>query len=254
MVAAATLQISKSSALRILHYFVDFVVAKLGVIEMPTASERDVIRRKFRELASRHPLSSPDPLIPAFIGAIDGSHLPIRVPIGRHADFINYKGYTSFNMQAVVSPDYRFLHVSCGAPGRLSDGQHYRHTDFEAQVPDGWMLPGDAGYRLSLKMLTPHSRIGALTPEQMRYNHIQSSMRIVVENTFAILKNKFQILRTPINFPDLHFTARITLVCCRLHNWLLRDRTDWPAELPDFNNFVPSLPISTLRHRVSETF
>lgn len=141
MVAAATLQISKSSALRILHYFVDFVVAKLGVIEMPTASERDVIRRKFRELASRHPLSSPDPLIPAFIGAIDGSHLPIRVPIGRHADFINYKGYTSFNMQAVVSPDYRFLHVSCGAPGRLSDGQHYRHTDFEAQVPDGWMLP-----------------------------------------------------------------------------------------------------------------
>jgi hypothetical protein len=36
------------------------------------------------------------------IGAVDGTHIPILAPTTGYSDFINRKGWTSFNVLAVV--------------------------------------------------------------------------------------------------------------------------------------------------------
>jgi len=40
--------------------------------------------------------------IPQIIGCIDGTYLPITVPEEDYKDFVNRKGWASYNVQAVV--------------------------------------------------------------------------------------------------------------------------------------------------------
>nr|CAI5835660.1 unnamed protein product [Callosobruchus analis] len=45
--------------------------------------------------------------LPNFIGAIDGTHIPILPPKDGCRDFINRKGWPSYNVLAVVDNSYR---------------------------------------------------------------------------------------------------------------------------------------------------
>jgi hypothetical protein len=47
--------------------------------------------------------------IPNIIDAIDGTHIPILPPQEGYRDFVNRKGWPSYNMLAVVDHLYRFM-------------------------------------------------------------------------------------------------------------------------------------------------
>ncbi|XP_037726168.1 putative nuclease HARBI1 [Drosophila subpulchrella] len=49
--------------------------------------------------------------IPNEIGAIDGTHIPVKAPKIGYMDFVNRKGWTSMVMQAVVDNIYLFRDV-----------------------------------------------------------------------------------------------------------------------------------------------
>lgn len=49
--------------------------------------------------------------LPNVIGAIDGTHIPILPPTCGYRDFVNRKGWPSYNILAVVDHAYRYLHI-----------------------------------------------------------------------------------------------------------------------------------------------
>ena len=51
---------------------------------------------------------------PMCAGAIDGTHIPIIAPVVDHVDYVNWKGYHSIVMQAVVDSKYLFRDVVWG--------------------------------------------------------------------------------------------------------------------------------------------
>lgn len=56
---------------------------------------------------------------PMCAGAIDGTHIPIIAPVVDHVDYVNWKGYHSIVMQAVVDSKYLFRDVVVGWPGSV---------------------------------------------------------------------------------------------------------------------------------------
>ena len=57
--------------------------------------------------------------IPQILGAIDGSHIPIKAPKLNRESYFNRKHFYSMNLQAVVGLDGRFLDLSAGFPGSI---------------------------------------------------------------------------------------------------------------------------------------
>ena len=82
-------------------------------------------------------------------------------------------------------------------------------------------LIGDSGYALSRNFLVPYPTDTEPTPQMLYFNYILSSTRMAIERAFGLLKNKFRILHSVLNFPPKK-ACRIILACVVLHNIFLR--------------------------------
>nr|XP_037869744.1 putative nuclease HARBI1 [Bombyx mori] len=80
-----------------------------------------------------------------------------------------------------------------------------------------WLL-GDSGYPQRPWLMTPILNAAPNTP-QSNYNQKHMRARVVIENTFGRLKNRWRCLNKD---RALHYKpvkcARIILACCVLHN------------------------------------
>lgn len=68
-------------------------------ISMPNQDEATYIAMQFEKVSH----------IPQIIGCIDGTHIPITVPQESYRDFVNRKGWASYNVQTVVDHNGRYL-------------------------------------------------------------------------------------------------------------------------------------------------
>jgi hypothetical protein len=91
--------------------------------------------------------------------------------------------------------------------------------DEAPMIPDGTYLVGDAGYPSNVNILVPYPSV--LSPANEWFNYIQSSTRIVVEQAFGRLKNRFRILLQSQNARPLR-AKNNTFACIVLHNILNR--------------------------------
>lgn len=66
-------------------------------INMPNLDEAKYIAMQFENMSH----------IPQIIGCIDGTHIPITVPEEGYRDFVNRKGWASYNVQAIVDHNGR---------------------------------------------------------------------------------------------------------------------------------------------------
>ncbi|KAH9076899.1 hypothetical protein Ae201684P_010830 [Aphanomyces euteiches] len=121
--------------------------------------------------ASSEAFSREHPLLNRCLGAVDGTHIPVRVPDSLKDRYRNRKGGYTTNVLGVVGEIGRFLAVYAGAEGCASDGFVLRSSGFESTVPSGYFYLADAGLGLSLATLTPfrrtryHLREWATTPQ-----------------------------------------------------------------------------------------
>lgn len=89
-----------------------------------------------------------------------------------------------------------------------------------ARVAEGVNVPyfdiGDSAFPLTLRSMKPftHNR---LTEGQAYFNYRLSSARMVVEQTFELLKGRFRILLVT-NESSIYSVNVVTLACCILHN------------------------------------
>lgn len=82
---------------------------------------------------------------PRVLGCIDGTHIAVKVSKEKKAAYLNRKGYTSINVQAVCSPDNIVTQLTVKWPGSTHDSFMWRNCDLYEQFlsangPDGWLL------------------------------------------------------------------------------------------------------------------
>jgi hypothetical protein len=203
--------------------------------------------------------------LPHALGALDGKHIRIRRPNKSGSVYHNYKGFFSIVLMALVDADYKFLFADCGGVGHQSDMQLFNSSplkealdanDLDIPPPDNlpndnvpfpYFIIGDDAFALREYMMKPFSQRN-LTMEQRIYNYRISRARIVVENAFGILAQRWQcFLTTMQQNPEIVRQILHAGIC--LHNFirirLVRDNVQdlAPGVRPDAedeeHNIIP---------------
>ncbi|KAI9906535.1 hypothetical protein PsorP6_004473 [Peronosclerospora sorghi] len=202
---------------RVLQALVELHTA---VVTMPTADDpisADIARsRKFF------------PYFRDFVGALDGTHIPIHVPAHRQTAFHNRKGFLIQNVLAACRFDLSFCYVLAVWEGSAHDGcvlQDSRTKGFI--VPSGKYFLGDAGYGISNTVLTPYRGVEYNLKEWGRpqnaeelFNLRHSSLRNAVERIFGVLRKRFPILAKGCQYP---VKTQVQLVyTLTIHNFIIK--------------------------------
>ncbi|CAK8568965.1 unnamed protein product [Lathyrus sativus] len=127
------------------------------------------------------------------IGAIDCTHVRVKVPIELAPRYRGRKDYPTQNVLATYSLDLKFTYVLVGWEGTASDSRIVKSALARAhplKVPQGKYYPGDAGFPLKACLITPYrgeryhlqeySRNPPRNPREL-FNHRHSSLQMSIE-------------------------------------------------------------------------
>ena len=142
--------------------------------------------------------------IPQCVGAIDGSHIPVRPPSMNHTDYYNRKGWYSILVQAVVDANYLVTDLNVGWSGSVHDAGvlsnselyrnciNYEYLQSDALQINNHTIPlvliGDCAYPLLLWLIKPFPTTSLITEEQKKFNYRIYRGRVVAEIAFGHLK------------------------------------------------------------------
>ena len=165
------------------------------------------------------------------VGAMDGYHVPVVLPIDMQANYWNRKGVTSINNLLCVDFDRNITYHLVGWEGSCHDARmlvNARERGFS--LPTGKFILADAGFRLQFDVLTPYRGVryhleefgvGRSGPQNARelFNLRHSQLRVIVECCIGILKERWHMLQEiPSYSPDMQVSiARAAGV---LHNFV----------------------------------
>eukprot|EP00033_Pygsuia_biforma_P004700 GCRY01005152.1.p1 GENE.GCRY01005152.1~~GCRY01005152.1.p1 ORF type:complete len:399 (+),score=33.13 GCRY01005152.1:95-1291(+) len=201
-------------------------------IQFPTVDERKEASLYFKSKTAQR---NDENGIEGAFGALDGSHIRIKkpmLPLYHHEDYVNRKKYHSIQLQALVDHQKRFRDVDIGWQGCVHDARVYSHSELsstlerlanETRLGEAFIL-ADAAYPATKMILTPKKQIGPFTEQERRFNFLHSSARMVVEQAFGMLKNKWRILLNTENTVNADIPKAVLNACCILHNLIIDDR------------------------------
>jgi hypothetical protein len=106
--------------------------------------------------------------IPGVLGAIDGSHIPIKCPREHHECYYNRNFFYSVILQGVCDHEMAFTDTYIGWAGSSHDSAVFNASELSSEsaaerlFPGNTHLLGDKAYTLSPTMLTPYKEGRAL--------------------------------------------------------------------------------------------
>ncbi|XP_069482248.1 putative nuclease HARBI1 [Ambystoma mexicanum] len=178
--------------------------------------------------------------MPNVIGAIDCTHVELVVRHAVEVVYRNRKLYHSLNVQMVCDAGKIITHCSARFPGSTHEAMVLRNSPLPCYMERhaagrAWLL-GDAGYPLKPWLLTPVRQ--PLTRHEEDYNRAHARTRVMIEQTFGLLKARFRCLSRSggalIYGPEK--VGKIVLVCAMLHNMCIRRNVPLP---PDMDQIPP---------------
>ncbi|PPD83716.1 hypothetical protein GOBAR_DD19343 [Gossypium barbadense] len=148
------------------------------------------------------------------LGALDGTHIKIRVPTVDKPRYRTRKGDIATNMLGVCTPEMQFVYVLPSWEGSVANGRVLRdaiNRRHGLKVPHGCYYLVDAGYTNCEGFLAPFRgqryhlnewRQGyqPSSPQEF-FNMKHASARNVIERCFGLLKLRWGILRSPSFYP-----------------------------------------------------
>ncbi|PPD70171.1 hypothetical protein GOBAR_DD32950 [Gossypium barbadense] len=154
------------------------------------------------------------------LGALDGTHIKIRVPTVDKPRYRTRKCDIATNMLGVCTPDMQFVYVLPGWEGSVADGRVLRDAISRRhglKVPHGCYYLVDAGYTNCKGFLAPFRgqryhlnewRQGyqPSSPQEF-FNMKHASARNVIERCFGLLELRWGILRSPSFYPIIMSSA-----------------------------------------------
>ncbi|KAI5725475.1 hypothetical protein M8J77_015974 [Diaphorina citri] len=234
--------LSDSATLHAIDSFcLSLVKMKDKIIRWPTETEAKEIVEQFRVASN----------FPGILGAIDGTYIEAKFAkdIGQY--YINRKYSKTINVQAICTSKKIFTQITVGSPGSVHDA----HVLFDSGIThridrDGplsitykpeYHIIGDSAYPLRTWWMVPYK--GTVGPAEKNYNTALSKSRVVIENTFGLLKGRWKRLQ----YIDVSTVER---VCTRittafvLHNYCLLEGDileETHEETPIHHNVPPTL-------------
>ncbi|XP_067212841.1 uncharacterized protein [Linepithema humile] len=180
-----------------------------SIIRYPTLMEKEETLIYFRNKG-----------FPGVIGAIDGSHIRIDKPVEDANSYINRKQYFSIHVQGTVNHNLKFIDIFVGYPGSVYDARVLKNSsiynDLHELCGDNFLL-GDSAYPCLSQLIVPYKDNGHLTRRQKIFNEKLSSCRVIIENAFGCLKQRFRQLYH-FKLRDISRMVLVIHACCVLHN------------------------------------
>ncbi|XP_040952684.1 putative nuclease HARBI1 [Gossypium hirsutum] len=168
------------------------------------------------------------------IGALDGTHIAVILPLNEQIPYIGRKRISTQNVMAVCDFNMCFTFVMAGWEGSAHDTRIFldaiRDPKYKfSHPPNGKYYLVDSGYPQMKGYLGPYRGQGYHLPDFHRgrpvsseeeiFNHSHSSLRSVIERTFGVLKKKWAILR---DMPSYSFEKQTMIVVATMtiHNFI----------------------------------
>lgn len=176
---------------------------------------------------------------PHVCGAIDGKLIKAFKPDNSGSDFYCvHKSTFGVILLAVVDGDYRFLYYNIGSKGTEGDSTVFKRSSFyqalqtnllnipeslyiqELDINMPFLFLGDNAFEFNRRMLCPFDKRFMIRREQI-FNYKMSSTRIIVEQTFGIMVQRFRCLLGPL-YVDPSGLDEVVSAIVTLHNFLRR--------------------------------
>lgn len=117
-----------------------------------------------------------------------------------------------------------FIDVFVGIPGSCHDARLYQLSNLSQRIenhsvvfPNDTHIIGDLAYTLNTKLMVGFKDFGNLTPRQINFNNRLARIRVIIEQTFALLKGRFRRLKF-MEASRLDVICLNVVVACIFHN------------------------------------
>ncbi|KAK3933234.1 Protein ALP1-like [Frankliniella fusca] len=174
--------------------------------------------------------------LPHCIGAVDGKHIRLQQPALSGSQHFNYKGFHSVILMVVADAKSKILIADAGASGRRGDGNVFHRSSLGRRVRHKALnIPPPCPVEGVETATTPFFFVGdaafgrSLNMKKNFFHYRISRARKNVENTFGILRKRFEILDKPIQ-TDIVCVTSTVLACCALHNYHMQDVKSVPPK------------------------
>jgi hypothetical protein len=157
--------------------------------------------------------SSFTPYFDHIVGAIDGTHIDLRVPSAIRGRYYGRKNKTTINVMAACDFSYRFLYVLAGFEGTAHDSRVLNEAinKYGFRIPTGKGYLADAEYAQTHQVFTPYRGVRyhlnewgdeeeRLKNKEELYNKRHSQLRISIEKIFGALQKKFPIMKENLEY------------------------------------------------------
>lgn len=109
-----------------------------------------------------------------------------------------------------------------GCPSKVHDSRVLKLSPASTQIPelcegDRWHILGDKAYPLLPYLITPYRNDENLSLFRQS-NYCHSATRVVIENAFGILKQRFRQLSSMVDFNSVDKVTKFMMCFCVLHN------------------------------------
>ena len=223
---------SQETVYRKFHELLDAVESlACEYLKTPTMASPQIYPRKLRENSNYWPFFS------GFIGALDGTHVRVKVGGSDAVGYWDRHGQTSLNIMGICDINMIFTYAWLGASGSTHDSLVLQYAidgdPIFPKPPIGKYYLVDSGYANKRGFLAPYR---GSSKENIRYhlsefddgpprnkkelfNKWHASLRSVIERTFGVWKKKWRILD---NLPryDVKTQNRIVHATMVLHNFI----------------------------------
>eukprot|EP00834_Sanchytrium_tribonematis_P007082 NODE_591_length_5620_cov_0.949828.p1 type:complete len:251 gc:universal NODE_591_length_5620_cov_0.949828:4276-5028(+) len=182
-------------------------------VKWPTQEEKRQIKHRFWLTSS----------LDNCIGAVDGTHCSIP-GIGKFKQsYVTRKCQYGINITAVCTPSKQISYAVVGAPGSYHDNCVWELNDIFKNSNNYFQnqeyLFGDSAYTLNERMMTPY--IGNVDQNKRNFNFKHSQGRIIIENTFGLLKCRIKIMGQQMKCMKLSKCVLVSKACITVHNIII---------------------------------
>lgn len=236
--------LGKTNAYKIFKQFCnDIVVLFKEQLALPSAEK---VKKLMQMSKIKHQL-------PGCIGSIDCMTLEWdKCPVQYAGACTGRHKRPTLVLEACCDSNLVFWHGYFGCPGSNNDLQVYYSSPLNEAIASGRLPSVDyelGGHKRKVpylladgiypnqgvfaKSMRVNGLVNHLTENQMRWNTKQESARKDIERAFGILKKRFIILKSPVEYHSVAEITNIVLCCMLLHNLCVQYNNNTVE--PEFN-------------------